>query len=70
MIYTFLSSIFITLFLLLGAWSLLGFYELMKKSMPLNWCCYQHVILLAVLAALCLILSVIFGLQIPDCHVY
>ena len=69
MIYTFLSSVFITLFLLIGTITLVGHLELMRKNMPLNWTCYQHVIVLAVLAALCFILAVIFGIQIPDCYV-
>lgn len=69
MIYTFLSSVFITLFLLIGTITLMGYLELMRKNMPLNWLCYQHVIILAVLAAVCFILAVIFGIQIPDCYV-
>ena len=69
MIYTFLSSVFITLFLLLGAWSFFGFVELMRGKYPLSWTCYQHVFVIAALAALCLIVSVVFGLQIPNCYV-
>ena len=69
MIYTFLSSVFITLFLIIGTITLVGHLELMRKNMPLNWICCQHVIVLAVLAALCFILAVIFGIQIPDCYV-
>jgi len=69
MIYTFLSSVFLTFFFLLAAWSFFGFIELWRKSIPLNWLCCQHVIVLAVIAALCLILAVIFGNQIPDCYV-
>ena len=69
MIYTFLSSVFITLFLLIGTITLVGFLEMMRKNMPLNWLCYQHVIVLALIAALCFILAVIFGIQIPDCYV-
>ena len=69
MIYTFLSSVFITLFLIIGTLALMGHLELMRKNMPLTWACYQHVIILAVLAALCFILAVIFGIQIPDCYV-
>lgn len=69
MFYTFLSSVFITLFLVVGTLALMGQLELMRKNMPLNWTCYQHVIVLAVLAALCFILAVIFGIQIPDCYV-
>ncbi|MBR4546496.1 MAG: hypothetical protein IKO66_00450 [Paludibacteraceae bacterium] len=40
----------------------------MRKSIPLNWVCAQHVIILAVLAVLCFIAAVIFGTQIPDCY--
>ena len=69
MIYTFLSSVFITLFQIIGTITLVGHLELMRKNMPLNWICCQHVIVLAVLAALCFILAVIFGIQIPDCYV-
>ena len=69
MIYTFLSSVFITLFLVVGTLALIGFLEMMRKNMPLNWLCYQHVIVLALIAALCFILTVIFGIQIPDCYV-
>ena len=68
MIYTFLSSVFLTFFFLLAACSFFGFTELMRKNMPLTWACYQHVIVIAVLAALCFILAVIFGIQIPDCY--
>lgn len=68
MIYTFLSSVFLTFFFLLAAWSFFGFMELWRKNMPLNWLCYQHVIVLALIAALCFILAVIFGIQIPDCY--
>ena len=69
MIYTFLSSVFITLFLLIGTITLVLHLELMRKNMPLNWVGYQHVIVLALIAALCFILAVIFGIQIPDCYV-
>ena len=69
MIYTFLSSVFIALFLIVGTLALLGHLELMRKSMPVNWLCYQHVIVLAAIAVLCFILAVIFGTQIPNCYV-
>lgn len=69
MIYTFLSSVFVTLFLVVGTLALMGHLELMRKNMPLSWTCYQHAIILAVLAALCFILAVIFGIQIPNCYV-
>ena len=69
MIYIILSSVFITLFLVLGALSLYGFLELMQARFPLGWTCYQHVIVLAVIAALSLIVAVLFGTQIPDSYV-
>ena len=69
MIYIFFSSVFIALFLVLGAHSLYGFLELMQSKFPLGWTCYQHVIVLAIIAALCLIAAVLFGTQIPDCYV-
>ena len=70
MIYIILSSAFITLFLVLGALSLYGFLELMQARFPLGWTCYQHVIVLAVIAALSLIAAVLFGTQIPDCYAH
>lgn len=69
MVYTFLSSVFITLFLVLGALSLYGFLELMQSKFPLTWTCYQHVIVLAIIAVVSLILACLFGTQIPDCYV-
>ena len=69
MVYTFLSSVFITLFLLIGTITLMGHLELMRKNMPLTWACYQHVYVLAILSFVCFILAVIFGIQIPDCYV-
>lgn len=68
MIYTFLSSVFIALFLVVGTIALMGLLEMMRKSIPLNWLCCQHVIVLAAIAVLCFILAVIFGIQIPDCY--
>ena len=68
MLMTFLSSVLITLFIFCGAWSLLGFIELMQKHMPLTWLCYHHVIVLAALAVLFLIASIVVGLQIPVCY--
>ena len=69
MVYTFLSSVFITLFLVLGALSLYGFLELMQSKFPLTWFYYQHVIVLAIVAVLCFIAAGLFGTQIPDCYV-
>ena len=68
MLYTFFSGVFITIFLVLGFLALKGFYELWRKNFPLNWTCYQHVYVLAILTFVCLILAVIFGIQIPDCY--
>lgn len=68
MIYTFLSSVFIALFLVVGTLALMGFLELMRKNMPLNWLCCQYVIVLAIIAVLCFILACITGAQIPDCY--
>ena len=68
MIYTFLSSVFIALFLVVGTLALLGFLEMMRKNMPLTWLCYQHVIVLALIAVLCFICACIFGAQIPYCY--
>ena len=65
MIYTFLSSVFITLFLVLGALSLYGFLDLSRAHYPFSWTCYQHVIILAIITALCFIAAVLFGIQIP-----
>ena len=53
MIYIFISSVFITLFLVLGALSL---YE------------FRNPLLLALIACLCFIAAALFGLQIPDCY--
>jgi len=68
MVYTFLSSVFITLFLVLGALSLYGFLELMQSKFPLGWTCYQYVIVLAIVAVLCFIFACLFGTQIPNCY--
>ena len=65
MIYTFLSSVFIALFLVVGTLALMGLLEMMRKSIPLNWLCCQHVIVLAIIAVLCFICACIFGAQIP-----
>ena len=68
MLMIFLSSVFIALFLVLGSLALYGFLELMQARYPLGWTCYQHVIVLALIAFLCFILAVIAGYQIPDCY--
>ena len=70
MIYVLLSGVFLTLFLFIGAWSFFGFVELMKANFPINWTCYQHVIVLALIATLCFIAAYFVGTQIPDCYVH
>ena len=95
MVYVFLSSVCITLFLVLGGCALYGLQrasskallggadtvflplsgersgvsKLMQAKFPLGWTCYQHVIVLVLLAVLCFIAAVLFGTQIPDCYV-
>ena len=66
MLYVFISSVFITLFLVVGTLVLMGLLELMRKSIPLNWLCAQHIIILAIIAVLCFIAAIIFGTQIPN----
>ena len=70
MIYCILSGVFLTLFLLLGTWSFLGFLELKIRHFPLTWDCAQHVIVLTVITILCFIAAVLFGTQIPDYYGY
>ena len=69
MIYTFFSSVFITLFFVVGALALMSFLEMMRKYMPLTWPYFKHVVVLAVIAFVFLILAVVFGIQIPECYV-
>ena len=67
MFYIIFFSVFITLFLIVGAFALYGLIELwLVKNYPLKWTCYQHVFILAILALVCLILAVLFGIQIPE----
>lgn len=68
MIYTFFSSVSITLFMVVGALAFYNFLDLARERYPFSWTCYQHVIVLAVIAALCFIAAVFFGSQIPDCY--
>ena len=68
MIYTFLSSVFIALFLVVGTLALMGFLDLMRKNLPLNWLCCQHLFVLAIIAVLCFIIACIAGAQIPDSY--
>lgn len=69
MLYCILSGVFLTLFLVLGALSLYGFLDLSRSHYPFTWTCYQHVIVLAIIAVVSLILACLFGTQIPDCYV-
>ncbi len=68
MVYLFLSSVFITLFLTLGSFAFYGFLLRMLRDLPLSWTCYQQVIVLAIVAVLCFIFACLFGTQIPDCY--
>lgn len=68
MIYIFLSSVFITLFLTLGSFAFYGFLLRMLRDLPLSWICYQQVIVLAIVAVLCFIFACLFGTQIPNCY--
>lgn len=70
MVYIFLSSVCITLFLVLGSLALYGFLELMEARFPLGWTCYQHVIILASISAVCFILACLLGYQIPVPYVF
>lgn len=66
MIYCFFTSVFTTLFFVVGTLALYGFYELwLTKRYPLKWACYQHVFVLAIIAVLCLTAAILFGAQIP-----
>lgn len=68
MIYIFLSSVFITLFLTLGTFAFYGYLLRMLRDLPLSWTCYQQVIVLAIVAFLCFIAACLFGTQIPNCY--
>ena len=68
MIYIFLSSVFITLFLTLGTFAFYGFLLRMLRDYPLSWTCYQQVLVLAIVAVLCFIFACLFGTQIPNCY--
>ena len=69
MLYVFFSSVFITLTLVLGALSLYGFLDLSRANYLYTWRNYRNVIVLAIIATLCLIAAVFFGIQIPGCYV-
>lgn len=69
MIYTFFSSVFIALFLVIGTLAFQALLQQMFKGMPYSWVFYKHVIVLAAIAALCFICACIFGAQIPECYV-
>lgn len=70
MSYIFLSSVFIALFLVVGTVAFMLFLESCTKYLPFSWIAYQHVIALAILAALCFIGACVFGAQIPDCYAH
>ena len=66
MFYTFLSSVFITLFFVIGFLALDEFLVRMRLRNAITWKDYQHVFVLALIAFLCFILAVIAGYQIPE----
>jgi len=70
MIYTFLSSVFIALFLVVGTLAFWQFIDRMVGNYPISWTAYQHVIVLAIIAALCFICACVFGAQIPYCYAH
>ncbi len=59
----------ITLFLVVGTLAFWQFIDRMVGNLPFGWTCYQHVIVLAIVAFLCFILACVFGSQIPACYV-
>ena len=68
MLYTLLSGVFLTLFLVIGSFAFYGYLLRMLRDLPLSWTCYQQVIVLAIVAVLCFILACLFGTQIPNCY--
>ena len=70
MLYCILSGVFLTLFLVIGSFAFYGFLLRMLRDLTLSWICYQQVIVLALIAALCFIAACLFGTQIPDCYVH
>ena len=60
---------FIALFLVIGTLAFQALLQQMFKAMPYSWVFYQHVIVLAIIAAVCFILACVFGSQIPACYV-
>jgi hypothetical protein len=69
MVYTMLTGVFLTLFLVIGSFAFYGFLLRMLRDLPLSWICYQQVIVLTIVAVLCFIAAGLFGIQIPDCYV-
>ena len=69
MLYTLLSGVFLTLFLVIGSFAFYGFLLRMLRDLPLSWICYQQVIVLTIFSVLCFIAAALFGTQIPDCYV-
>ena len=68
MVYTMLTGVFLTLFLVIGSFAFYGFLLRTLRDLPLSWTCYQHVIVLAIVAFLCFIAAALFGTQIPNCY--
>ena len=68
MIYTFLSAVFLTLFLVTGFLAGNTFMDLMRRSVPLTWFFYSHAVVLAIIAALMFVLACVFGSLIPQCY--
>jgi hypothetical protein len=68
MLYTLLSGVFLTLFLVIGTFAFYGYLLRMLRDLPLSWTCYQQVIVLAIVAVLCFIFACLFGTQIPNCY--
>ena len=69
MVYTMLTGVFLTLFLVIGTFAFYGYLLRMLRDLPLSWTCYQQVIVLAIIAVLCFIFACLFGTQIPNCYV-
>ena len=69
MFYTFFTSVFIALFIVVGTIALYGYLDLSRRNFPFGWTCYQHEIVLAAIAALCFICACILGALIPAGYV-
>ena len=69
MIYIFFSSVFITLFLVIGTLSLSKFMQRAQTLYSFVLRDFRPAFILALIAILCFIAACIFGHQIPDCYV-